>query len=117
MKRSIIVAALIAALATIVLGGTAAAAPSPKSESTITFDLATGEHGCAVTIHSSKDISNFTVNGVKTELSDGTTVLTLVVSPGDVITVKAGTTVATFTVPADAVCDDHGGDDHTGDVH
>jgi hypothetical protein len=117
MKRSIIVAALVSALAMVVLGGAAVAAPSPNSEATITFSLGTGGlHGCTLTITSSKDISNFVVNGVKTELSDGTTVLTLDVSPGDVISVKAGTTVATFTVPADAACGSHDGDgDHTGD--
>ncbi len=58
-----------------------------------------------------KDISNYTVNGVKT---DGvtTSTVTLNVANGDVITVKSGTSIASYTVtgclPADAP---HGGGD------
>jgi len=119
MKRALFVAAVLAALG-VMLVPAATAGP----DATITFVLSSDGHGCTLTITSSKDISNFTVNGVKTELTDGTTTLVLSVSPGDVITVKAGRTVATFTVPLDHRCvvphngDDHDGDgDHDGDDH
>jgi ABC-type glycerol-3-phosphate transport system substrate-binding protein len=97
MKRFVLLVALVAGLAGGTVAGVAAAAPT----ATITFSLSTtdGFHpSCTLTVTSSKDISNFTVNGVKTELSSGTTTLVLQVSNGDVITVKAGTTTATYTV-------------------
>ena len=98
MKRFVLLVALVAGLiAAGTVTGVAAAAPT----ATITFSLSTtdGFHpSCTLTVTSSKDISNFTVNGVKTELSSGTTTLVLQVSNGDVITVKAGTTTATYTV-------------------
>jgi len=74
---------------------------------------------CTLRITSTKDISNYTGNGVKT---DGVTIstVTLNVANGDVITVKSGTSIASYTVtgclPADAP---HGGGDphHGGDPH
>ncbi len=82
---------------------------------------------CHLTIISSKDISHFTVNGVKTE-GITTSSVTIDVENGDVITVKSGTTTtAPYTVtgclPGDVV-DHHpdGGDahhdaNHHGDGH
>lgn len=101
----------------------AVAAPSPKSTATITFTPSTtgGLHpSCTLRITSTKDISNYTVNGVKTE-GITTSTVTLNVANGDMITVKSGTTrTPPFTVsgclPADAP---HGGGDphHGGDPH
>jgi len=106
MKRVLFVVALLAALGVLLVGGTSTA--TAGSTATITFQLSSDGHDCTLTIRSSKEISNFTHNGAKTELSGGTTTLVLNVQPGDVITVKAGTTTATFTVPLDAC----GGDGH-----
>lgn len=54
---------------------------------------------CQLTITSTKDISNFSLNGVKTEgFADGTTTLVIGVAEGDVIDVKSGVTTAAFTV-------------------
>jgi len=90
MKRALVMAVLLAALGVLLVGGTSTATAGPTA--TITFSLS---EDCVLTITSSKDISNFTVNGVTTE-GPGTTTLVLNVQPGDVITVKAGTTTATF---------------------
>ena len=94
MKRALVMAVLLAALGVLLVGGTSTATAGPTA--TITFSLTSGDHGCLLTITSSKEISNITVNRVKRELSSGTTTLVLNVQPGDVITVKAGTTTATF---------------------
>ena len=54
---------------------------------------------CELTITSTKDISNISLNGVTTEgFLDGTTTLVIGVAAGDVIAVKSGITGATFTV-------------------
>jgi hypothetical protein len=98
MKRVVLLATLVTGL---IAAGTGAGIAPAAPTATITFSLSTtdGVHPtCTLTVTSSKDISNFTVNGVKTELSSGTTELVLNVSNGDVITVKAGTTTATYTV-------------------
>ena len=98
MKRTFVLVALLAALGVLLVGATSTATAGPTA--TITFSLSTsdGIHpACTLTVTSSKDISNFTVNGVTTE-GPGTTTLVLNVSNGDVVTVKAGTTVATYTV-------------------
>ena len=88
--------AVIATLAMLTVGAVVAvAAPSPNSEATITFSLNTAT--CQLTINSSKDISNYTVNGVKTE-GVTTPSVTISVKNGDVITVKSGTSTASFTV-------------------
>ncbi len=88
--------AVIATLAMLTVGVVAAvAAPSPNSEATITFSL--NKATCQLTINSSKDISNFTVNGVKTE-GVTTSSVTISVKNGDMITVKSGTTTESFTV-------------------
>lgn len=100
MKRVVAAAVLLAALGVLLVGGTSTATAGPTA--TITFQVSFDGRQCLLTITSSKEISNVTVNGRKTELSSGTTTLVLNVQPGDVITVKAGTTTATFTVPADA---------------
>ncbi len=106
MKR--IFAALVVAVALTVGVVVAGAAPSPNSTATINFSLDTAT--CKLTITSSKDISNFTVNSVKTEGITTTTVV-LDVKNGDVIVVKSGTTVsAPYTVSG---CGD--GHDHDGD--
>jgi hypothetical protein len=92
-----VLASTVAVLAFLAFGaGSAVADPT----ATITFSLSTsdGLHPtCLLTITSSKDISNFTVNGVKTEDVNVTSV-TIPVQNGDVITVKSGTTTATYTV-------------------
>lgn len=56
---------------------------------------------CTLSVSSSKDVSNYTVDSEKTELGGGTTTLVLQVGGSDVVTVKSGTTVWTYTVPAD----------------
>ncbi len=112
--------AVIATLAMLTVGVVVAvAAPSPKSEATITFSLNTAT--CQLTINSSKDISNFTVNGVKTE-GVTTSSVTISVKNGDMITVKSGTTTESFTVSGCGTVvpppHDHGGSvpphDHDG---
>jgi len=108
MKRALVMAVLLAALGVLLVGGTSTATAGPTA--TITFELSAGDHGCILTIRSSKGISNFSVDGHRTELTDETTTLVLNVQPGDVITVKAGTTTATFTVPLDAPCGVRNGD-------
>jgi hypothetical protein len=79
----------------------AVAAPSSNSTATITFTLSTSTDGihpsCQLTISSTKDLSNYTVNGVKTE-GLTTSSVTIDVANGDVITVKSGTSTATYTV-------------------
>lgn len=113
---------VLAALVVTVAFAVGAVAANAGSTATISFSLDTAT--CKLTITSSKDISNFTVNGVKT---DGVTTSTVVlnVANGDVITVKSGTSTASYTVSG---CGDghdhdgdhdpdppHGGDDHDGD--
>jgi hypothetical protein len=109
-----------AVLAVMLTVGAAAAIAAPgNSAATITFSLNTST--CQLTITSTKDISNYTVNGVKTE-GITTTTVTISVANGDVITVKSGTSTATFTVtgcgthvpPPPPPPDDH---DHDGDGH
>ncbi len=103
MKR--IIAAMVVAVTLSVGATTAVAGPY----ATITFSLATtgGIHPtCELTINSSKDISNYTVNGVKT---DGVTTpsVTLSVANGDVITVKSGLSTASYTVSGCLAADPH----------
>lgn len=108
--KKLFFAALLAVMLTV--GAVAGLAASPKSEATITFSLNTAT--CQLTITSTKDISNYTVNGVKTE-GVTTTTVTISVANGDVITVKSGTSTATYTVAGCALVppgDDH---DHDGD--
>ena len=74
-------------------------ATSATADPTATVDFQLTQ--CQLTITSTKDISNFTVNGVKTEgFADGATTLVTEVAEGDVIDVKSGVTTATFTVTA-----------------
>jgi len=101
------------------VGAVGALAGPGNSEASITFSLNTTT--CQLTITSTKDISNYTVNGVKTE-GITTTTVTISVAEGDVITVKSGTSTATFTVtgcthvpPGDD--HDHDGDGHTDGPH
>ena len=54
---------------------------------------------CTLTVSSTKDVSNYTIDGAMTELGGGTTTLVLPVQGDDVVTVKAGTSVWTYTVP------------------
>lgn len=56
---------------------------------------------CTLTVTSSKDVSNYTVDGEKTELGGHTTTLVLAVKADDVVTVKAGTSTMSTTVPSD----------------
>ena len=99
MKRLLVVVALLAALGVLLVGPASTA--SAASTATITFQLSSDGHGnCTLTITSSKDISNYTVNGVKTTPTTAIKTVVLSVVSGDVITVKSGTTTASFTVPA-----------------
>jgi hypothetical protein len=61
-------------------------------------------------VTSSKDISNYTVDDVKTELGGHTTSLVLAVQANDIVTVKAGTSVVSYTVPSDFCTGTGGGD-------
>src|SRR5215204_2091864 len=122
--RKLFLAAVLAVM--LAVGSLAAVAAANNSAATITFSLDTAH--CQLTITSTKDISNYTVNGVKTE-GITTTTVTISVANGDVITVKSGTSTETFTVvgcghvpppppPHDGHDHDHDGDiDHTGDDH
>jgi hypothetical protein len=115
--RKLFLAAVLAVMLTV--GAVGAIASPGNSAATITFSLNTTT--CQLTITSTKDISNYTVNGVKTE-GITTTTVTISVANGDVITVKSGTSTATFTVtgcgthvpPPPPPPDDH---DHDGDGH
>jgi hypothetical protein len=104
LRRLFAATSVFAALALPALGATAspAAASNGKSNATIVFQLDTDQ--CVLTATSSKDVSNYTFDDVTTELSEATTVLVFDVVPGDVLTVKAGTTTATFSVPPDLMC-------------
>ena len=115
--RKLFLAAVLAVMLTV--GAVAAIASPGNSAATITFSLNTTT--CQLTITSTKDISNYTVNGVKTE-GITTTSVTIPVANGDVITVKSGTSTATYTVtgcghvpPGDD--HDHDGDGHTDGPH
>jgi hypothetical protein len=88
--RKLFLAAVFAVMLTV---GAVAAVAAPSATITFSLDTAT----CQLTITSTKDISNYTVNGVKTE-GITTTTVTISVANGDVITVKSGTSTATFTV-------------------
>ena len=83
---------VVLALAAVALTtGSATADPT----ATVTFQLTE----CQLTITSTKDISNFRHNGLKTEgFVDGTTTLVIGVAEGDAIAVKSGLTTAAFTV-------------------
>lgn len=114
MRRIITATAAVLALGALA-AGSAVAGPT----ATITFSLNTAT--CELTIRSTKDISHYVVNGVKTE-NVNTTSITIPVADGDVITVKSGETVATFTVsgchdPEDPhdPHDGHSGPDSDGD--
>jgi hypothetical protein len=66
-----------------------------EPSATVAFELT----GCQLTITSTKDISNFSLNGVKTEgFANGTTTLVISVAEGDVVDVKSGVTTAAFTM-------------------
>jgi ABC-type glycerol-3-phosphate transport system substrate-binding protein len=91
--RKLFLAAVLAVMLTV--GAVGAIASPGNSAATITFSLNTTT--CQLTITSTKDISNYTVNGVKTE-GITTTTLTISVANGDLITVKSGTTTTTFAV-------------------
>jgi hypothetical protein len=95
--RKLFLGAVLAVMLTVgTVGAMAAPIGSPgNSAATITFSLNTTT--CQLTITSTKDISNYTVNGVKTE-GITTTTLTISVANGDLITVKSGTTTTTFAV-------------------
>ncbi|MGH8986513.1 MAG: hypothetical protein ACRDY6_21950 [Acidimicrobiia bacterium] len=89
--RKLLIHVILALAAVGVTASTAAADPT----ATVTFRLTQ----CELTIVSTKDISNFSRNGLKTEgFPDGTTMLVFPVAEGDVIAVKAGITTADFTV-------------------
>ena len=65
---------------------------------------------CTLTVTSSKDISNYTLDDAKTELGGHTTSLVLAVQANDIVTVKAGTSVVSYTVPSDFWAGTGGGD-------
>jgi hypothetical protein len=95
--RKLFLGAVVAVMLTVgAVGAMAAPTGSPgNSAATITFSLNTTT--CQLTITSTKDISNYTVNGVKTE-GITTTTVTISVANGDLISVKSGTTMTTFAV-------------------
>jgi ABC-type glycerol-3-phosphate transport system substrate-binding protein len=96
MRKLFLGAVVVVMLTVGAVGALAAPTGSPgNSAATITFSLNTTT--CQLTITSTKDISNYTVNGVKTE-GITTTTLTISVANGDLITVKSGTTTTTLAV-------------------
>ena len=114
--RKLFLAAVLASMLTVgAVAAIAAPTGSPgNSAATMTFSLNTTT--CQLTITSTKDISNYTVNGVKTE-GITTTTVTISVANGDLVTVKSGTTSTTFAVSGCGTTppDDHGTtppDDH-----
>lgn len=125
MRRRLTV--LLAAAVTAVLVAATAALAGPTTWFTFTVNSGSGFHPtCTLTITSGKGISNYTVNGAKTELTAEVTSVTIAVANGDVITVKAGRSTGEFTVagcaPPHAGHDhdrdgDHDGDDHHADDH
>jgi hypothetical protein len=89
--RKALIATLLAIAAVSFTVGGAAADPT----ATVAFQLTE----CQLTIESTKDISNVSLNGLKTEgFADGTTTLVLAVAEGDAIAVKSGITTSEFTV-------------------
>ena len=100
MKGFLSVLILIASLV-LVAATPVASAQSSKSDATITFSVATGPQGeCLLTITSTKGISYVDVNGNRTEYPREPEVRTetIAVATGDVVTVKSGRTVETYTV-------------------
>ncbi len=96
-------------LITLVLAFAAAAFTVSTAMAEPTATVAFEVIDCRLTITSTKDISNFSRNGVKTEaFADGTTTLVIGVAEGDVIDVKSGVTTAAFTVTG--CLNDNGGD-------
>lgn len=96
MRKLFLAAVLAVMLSVGAVAAVAAPTGSPgNSAATITFSLNTTT--CQLTITSTKEISNYTVNGVKTE-GIATTSVTISVANGDLITVKSGTSTATFAV-------------------
>ena len=91
MRKTLIISVL--ALAALAFSVSSAAA---DPTATVTFQLT----DCQLTITSTKDISNISLNGLTTEgFADGTTTLMIGVAAGDVIAVKSGITRADVTVP------------------
>jgi hypothetical protein len=85
---------IISVLALAALAFTVSSATADPT-ATVAFQLTE----CELTITSTKDISNISLNGVTTEgFVDGTTTLVIGVAAGDVIAVKSGITRADLTV-------------------
>jgi hypothetical protein len=83
-----------------VLGALPATAGASNRSSSASFsDPQLDAVACTLTVTSTKDVSNYTVDDVKTELGGGTTTLVLSVHGDDVVTVKSGASVWTYTVP------------------
>ena len=97
LRKVSIFLALAATLGTL----TAPAAASHGKSSAVFSDPQLDPAACTLTVSSSKDVSNYTLEDAKTELDSGTTTLVLPVRANDVVTVKSGTSVWTYTVPAD----------------
>ena len=84
---------------TVVLAFAAAAFTANSAMAEPTATLVFEVTDCRLTITSTKDISNFSLNGMKTEgFADGTTTLLIGVREGDVVDVKSGVTTTAFTV-------------------
>jgi hypothetical protein len=111
MKRYFTGALLAVALVAAAMIAVAPAGSAPTRS--IDFAETSDGHTCTVTVTSHQEISNYTVNGVKTE-GPGTTTLVLTgLTEGTVITVKAGTLTASYTVQGPcAAPHDHDGDGH-----
>ena len=84
---------------TVVLAFVAAAFTASSAMAEPTATVAFQGTDCQLAITSTKDISNFSLNGVKTEgFADGTTTLVIGVAEGDMVDVKSGVATAVFTV-------------------
>lgn len=97
LRRILTGCALLAALSI----PAAAAAANGQSKADIGFAVVLDQPSCLVQVTSTKDISHYVVDGVKTELSDGFLELFLPAAPGQFLTVKSGTSVESWTVPDD----------------
>jgi hypothetical protein len=96
LRTTSVLVALVAALAY-----AATAAASNGNSNAVFSDLQLDYTACTLTVSVSKDVSNYAIDDVKTELGSGTTTLVLQVQANDVVTIKAGTSVWNYTVPAD----------------
>jgi hypothetical protein len=119
MKRLLLFMTLVLSGAAFLAFGITGLAAAEEGTAVITFTESSDGHTCSVTVHSTKDISNYSINGVKKDIGNGGRTMTFTgLSAGTVITIKSSTTIASYTVQGP--CSDphdHDGDGHTDPPH